>query len=128
MSGAVNFTPEVRSKLADAMHRRWQRGDFPKRDDAYRANISKAQKRRWQEGRGNLSASHAAADQRRVVFDTDMRRIAIAGYWAGRHPEIVAEDVGVGRSTLTNFWRSEGLGNRRLIPGFYTRKQRRVGL
>ncbi len=82
--------------------------------------ISERQRRRFA-GDSELAASFSAmgAARSRVTFDQDMVSLAISGYWSGRCAIALAEEIGVHESTLRNYWRSQGLGSRRRIPGFY---------
>lgn len=61
----------------------------------------------------------AAASRRAPEFDADMARIARDGWRRGRDVDTVADEIGVGRDAVRRFWRANGMGNRRRIPGFY---------
>lgn len=74
---------------------------------------------KWAAGVFNLAAMREAAQSRVVKFDAEMRAVAVRRYWQGRDMDMIADEVGVSRCVLRRELRSLGLGNRRLIPGFY---------
>ena len=78
------------------------------------SDASRAKMRQSAMGNTNANAMLREWHERhRIHFDSDMLRTLIVGYFAGRHYDFLAAEIGVCQETLRKEARRLGLPNRR---------------